>query len=38
MDRSRGSYRNVRVYPAGKVSELLAQSEQDLRTLHLRLE
>ena len=37
MDSSRGSYRDVRVYPAGKVSELLAQPEHDLRALNLRL-
>ncbi len=38
MDSSRGSYRDVRVYPAGKLSELLAQPPTDLRALRLRLE
>ena len=38
MDSSRGSYRDVRIYPAGKVSELLAQPEHDMRALHLRLD
>ncbi len=38
MDSSRGSYRQVRVYPGGKLSELLAQPGGDLRALHLRLD
>ena len=37
-DSSRGSYRDVQVYPAGKISELLAQPEDDMRALHLKLE
>ena len=37
MDSSRGSYREVRIYPAGRVSELLAQPLEDVRAVRLPL-